>query len=63
MLFVSQKKVLILQIEQELFDRNKPHFIEFETVAKSLPNSTRSARKYFILSKFLFIHQILVAKV
>ena len=52
-LFASQKKVLILQIEQELFDRNTPYITEFATVAntefatvaKSLPPSLKNARK------------------
>lgn len=44
-LFASQKKVLILQIGQELFDRNTPYITEFATVAKSLPPFLKNARK------------------
>ena len=44
-LFASQKKVLILQIEQELFDRNTLHIAENVTVAKSLPHLLRNAHK------------------
>ena len=61
-IFVSQKKVLILQIEQELFDRNKPHIAEFVTVSNSLPRLLRNAHKKLIFSNFWLNYQILVAK-
>lgn len=44
---------------KELFDRKTSQITEFETVAKSLPRSSRKADKWLISNIFLFTYRIL----